>query len=950
MLKRGANKHCASGADGSQNLLSQQTQFAEMRRSTGVDSDGSQHGFVRMKLRYAPSLGARNFARIPAADPQIKAVGKGVCEPQKTPGSRMNRTPASGAANIMTSRTVLAIALFAGAAGLCLPAARVHAESVNADLKQGQAAELRGDYDTAFADYQKGQKRNPKDERFQIALTRVRITASSVHVSKGRKLEQAGDTEGALAEFLHAGEIDPSNEAAQQEIQNLRRKQGQNAPVPEEAMPIPAEEAADLSNIEAPPELKPADNEPLLLHMTEDSKVVYETVGKAAGINVLFDPDYRSTRIEVDLNNVSLRDALRIIGVMSNTFWRPVTSNTIFVAQNSPSKRRDMDEQAVQTFYLTNAWQQNDLNDVATAIRNVMPSAKAFPVQSQNAIVMRGTPDELMLAQQLIENLDKPRGEVVVDIGVLEVSKNWERNLGLSWPQQFGVALQPTCASSNNCSTSSSSSGTGTTTNTSTSPTLYNLAHLNSNNFAVTVGSATLNLLLTDDNTRILQSPRIRATDAQKATMKIGSKIPIATGSYSAPGISASAGFGYAQTQFQYQDVGVNIEMTPSVHYDHDVTLMIKIEVSAVSGQSTISGVTEPIISQRVVDQVIRLREGEASILGGIQDKQESVNWNGIPGLSAIPILKYIFGSRDHTIQDDDLVFVVVPHIVRSQELDQANLRVIDTGAGQNSIELRHDGNGNPAVVPAALPGGRPTASQGPIVESMPAQSALEAAPQMLAQLRADLGSPGGPAATARAAAPAPGAPITPPPGQQMGAPITGPIVAPPLPNATAPPSTPAAQATAPATPVGQTAAPAAAPATASVALSVPGTPVAVGTSFQVPVMLNGGADVTSVALQLQYDSTKLQLTGTTAGDLLGRDGQPTGISHVEEPPGTVVISISRPPGTHGVAGTGVVCALTFQAKAQGQSGLSLTRAAVMNSSQQQVQVGPLQPTLIVVK
>ena len=162
------------------------------------------------------------------------------------------------------------------------------------------------------------------------------------------------------------------------------------------------------------------------------------------------------------------------------------------------------------------------------------------------------------------------------------------------------------------------------------------------------MGSATLNLLLTDNNTKVLQSPRIRATDAQKATMKIGSRIPIATGSYQT-GAATALVSSLVNTQFQYQDVGVNIEMTPSIHYDHDVTLKIKIEVSAESGTETISGVTEPIISQRVVDQVIRLREGEASILGGIQNKQEDDNWTGIPGLSAIPILKYIFGSKDHT-------------------------------------------------------------------------------------------------------------------------------------------------------------------------------------------------------------------------------------------------------------------------------------------------------------
>src|SRR5579863_3101783 len=230
--------------------------------------------------------------------------------------------------------------------------------------------------------------------------------------------------------------------------------------------------------------------------MAEDAKVVYQAIAKAAGVNVLFDPDFNSKRITVDLNNVSLLDALRIVGVMSDTFWRPVTSNTIFIAQNSRTKRQELDEQAVQTFYLSNAWQQNDLNDVQTALRNVMPNAKVYGVQSQNAIVMRGTPDELLLAQQLIDDLDKARGEVVVDIAVLEVSKNWERNLGISWPSSVGVSLQPNCAATNSCSSSTSS--TSSSSSSSSNPTLFTLAHLNATDFAMTVGSATLNLLLTD--------------------------------------------------------------------------------------------------------------------------------------------------------------------------------------------------------------------------------------------------------------------------------------------------------------------------------------------------------------------------------------------------------------------------------------------------------------------
>src|ERR1019366_1712875 len=185
------------------------------------------------------------------------------------------------------------------------------------------------------------------------------------------------------------------------------------------------------------------------------------------------------------------------------------------------------------------------------------------------------------------------------------------------------VALQSPTASTSGTTTTTTT--TGTTTGTTTSPTLYNLAHLNSNNFAVTIGAATANMLLSDSNTKILQNPRIRATDSQKATMKIGERIPIATGSFQS-GVGVAAGVSpMAETQFQYLDVGVNIEITPTVHYDHDVTLKMKIEVTAQSSSVTISGVTEPIIVQKSTEEVVRLREGEANILSGILNQQDQV-------------------------------------------------------------------------------------------------------------------------------------------------------------------------------------------------------------------------------------------------------------------------------------------------------------------------------------
>ena len=776
------------------------------------------------------------------------------------------------------------IALFAVLVVVGLSSAELRAQSASSLFKRGETAEAHEDYDAAFDNYQKAYNKAPKDLHYRASLYRVRSTAASVHVTKGQKMLDAGNEQGALAEFLHAGEIDPSNEAAQQDIARVRQKHGEVTPTNETSIPQVEGKQEALDSMSAPAVLRPVSDEPLTLHMQEDAKVVYQAVGKAAGINVLFDPEFASKRIQVDLNSVSLLDALRIVGTISNTFWRPVTENTIFVVANTRARHTELDEQAVQTFYLSNAWQQNDLTDVQTAIRNVLPSAKVYAVASQNAIVMRATPDELLLAEKLINDLDTARPEVVVDIAVLEVSKNWEKTLGIAWPSSVGVALQPSCTSTNTCSTSTSTTGTSTTT----TPTLYDLAHLKATNFAVTVGSATANLLLTDTDTKILQNPRIRATDGQKAIMKIGSKIPIATGSYQT-GAATAVVSSLVNTQFQYQDVGVNIEMTPTVHFDRDVTLKIKIEVTAQSGSVTISGVTEPIISQRTVDQVIRLREGEASILGGIQDKQDTASSTGIPGLSSLPVLKYIFGSKDHTINDDELVFLVVPHVVRSQSLEQVNLRTVDTGEG-TTIQLRQisdDGTKpaakpalNPVVIPAPPP--RPPANAQPNVGTVPGESAMAAAPGALKQL-------------------------------SQAAETTGNTI-----TTKQPASDPQ-------------------PAKLSFMLTPQPGPVAPGASFQVSVVLNGGTNIAAVPLQISYDPAKLSLVNIDSGNFLSSDGQAVALVHRDDGPGTVNVVASRPPGAAGVSGTGVGCVLTFQAKANGDSVIAITRPGAVSSTQQQL-------------
>jgi len=777
-----------------------------------------------------------------------------------------------------SSLVLRALLLLSCLAGFTTAAA--HAQSAAKWDKRGAEAESRQEYDVALDAYHHALAKKPTEILYRSHYERMVFLASVGHIDRGRVLRQSGDFTGAFNEFTRASEIDPGNQTAQQELELLRQQQPAlfgpiNPVVPNEQMSRQTESLKEIDSMAGPVQLKATSDELIpAIHMVEDVKVIYQAIGKAAGFNVLFDPDYTSKRIPVDLKDVTWADALRIVGTISGTFYKPVTSNTIFVAQNTRTKRTDLDEQAVQTFYLTNSTAQNDANEVVIAIRNLLdPSVKIYLVPSQNAIVMRATPDQLLLAEKLINDLDRARPEVVVDVAVLEVNRDKVRTLGITLPQSFTLTPQ---ANPNAPAPTSSSSSTGTTV-TSSNFTLNSLAHISAQNFGVGITGGTLNALLTDTNTHILQNPRIRATDGQRATLKIGQKIPIATGSYNA-GVSTGVASIGVQTQFTYLDVGVNIDMTPTVHYDHEVTLKMKIEVSSQANTVTISGVQEPVIGQSVSEQTIQLQEGEPAILSGLITRQNNLTVSGTPGLGELPtFFKYFFSTQSKEVQSQEIVFILIPHIVRESVLSRMNTRAIDTGTG-SSIELRRQ---TPAEQALNNPAPAPVRPQ----PTGPATTAANAAAAMVSQLA------------------------------QQAEPITRPAV-PPLAED----------------------APVQAPGTSGPPISLRVVPSessqAVGSTFQVAVNLTNGHDVFSVPLQLQFNPAILQLVNVDAGEFLSRDGQPVAIVHRDEGNGLVSISSERPPKTAGVNGQGSLCTLTFKAIAAGDSSVALVKMGARNSVQ----------------
>ena len=603
-----------------------------------------------------------------------------------------------------------------------LPAAADKAKSLYDKAKD---AEARQDYEQAFEYYKQAYDLKPRDLKYRAPYERTKFLAAAAHVHRGQLLRDAGKLDEALAEFQKAQQIDPSSFIANQEVKRTQQlidesKGGQ-------ATVAPPPEALQKRVLEAPGpvELTNISGVPITLKLTEDTKNIYETVGKLAGINVLFDPDYTSRRIKIELNGVTLEEALEIIALESKTFWRPVTPNTIFVASDTPAKRKDVEQSVIKTFYLANLSQPTELQDVVNALRQILEISRIQPLPSQGAIVVRGTPDQIALAEKLVGDLDKAKPEVLVEIAVMQVSKDKMRNLGVSPPTSATVALQ-----NNITNTTTGTTTTTTTTNpngTSGTPNQINLnrlGNLNATDFTVTIPPATVTAMLTDTSTKIIQNPQVRALDGQKATLKIGDRVPVATGSFQ-PGIGGVGINPLVNTQFQYLDVGVNIDITPKIHADREVTLKVSMDVSAVTSTTNIGGINQPVIGQRKVEHEIRLREGEVNLLGGILEDSQTKSLTGIPGLANIPILKYLFSQTNTDHSENEIVFALIPHIIRAPDINELNQRAVDVGTA-SAIELRHASK--PMAAPAAPttppPTSPPPVPQPPAPQAAPAGGA----------------------------------------------------------------------------------------------------------------------------------------------------------------------------------------------------------------------------------
>jgi general secretion pathway protein D len=524
----------------------------------------------------------------------------------------------------------------------------------------------------------------------------------------------------------------------------------------------------------------------------------------------------------------------------------------------------------------------------------------------------------MALVEKLIADLDKPRAEVAVDVMVMEVSSTYIRNLsaafagtGINTSATFiprpGITtpgLQSTTSGTTSTTgTSTTTTGTTTTGTTSTGSSsvttvpLSALGRISSADYSLTtLPGATFEAVLNDSSTRVLQSPQIRAVSNVKAELKIGTKVPTASGSFQA-GASTVGVSPLVNTQFTYLDVGVNMTMQPQVMDNDEVSLHLDLDISQVNNYQNLGGISEPVIGQNKLSTDIRVKEGQVNLIGGIIQQTDSKGTTGIPGLASIPWLGRLFNSENVEKDRTELVVALIPHIVRGQSVDESNLKGVAAG---NSTQIKVSYAPQPAPQPGA---------------------AQVAAPAVDA-------SAAGIVATA--------------PRMTPGPPVTAPVLS--APPATAPPFTPSV--TPPLPPQANAAVPGGGVAHISFQ---PGTLNAqLSSAITVTLFADDVVNMTSVTSQIRFDPSILRVNNIVAGDLAQRNALTAMPSkNILNDQGVAEMSLGRGPADGPVSGSGGLFTVIFQAVGRGNTNVTVTRASMVGAGGQPLQVAPPPPLVV---
>jgi general secretion pathway protein D len=773
-------------------------------------------------------------------------------------------------------------------------------------FRRGQDAVRAGDWDAAVAYFTRAVQAEPGKAEYKISLERAMQAASREHIARARELEEKDQLDAALIAYRRAVELDATNRLAAAKAAELERTI--RARIEATRAKPEIQKLREQAKLQGAPLLDPTSREPISLTFTNSSlRDVLNTIGNVTGISVTFDQAFVDKAYSVQLDGITLEQALHQVMVANQLFYKVLNPRTIIVVPDTAAKHQQYDELVLRVFYVSHA----DVAELAQVLNTMLriPTMAVVPAilpnKTANTITVRGTAPAVEIIERLIRANDKPRAEVVIDVQILEVNRTRTRDLGLNLSSySLGLTFSPEVAP-----------GAG-------APPPFNLNTISQGvstaDFYLTVPTSVVRFLETDSHTKQIAKPQLRGAEGKELTLNLGEDIPILQTVFGAavPGGFASV----PQSSFNYRTVGVNITMTPRVTYEGEIILTLVVDSSTLGPSISVAGQDVPSFGTRKVGTTLRLREGESNLLAGLLRDDQRKILTGFPGIMRAPILRTLFGQTSDEVNQTDIVMLLTPHIVRTHELTADDLAPIFIGTQQNiglggpppliaplPVDDQPAAPAPPAAVtqPASPPGVPLPGAQGPPVaapagvppKTPPAPPGTSPVPTLVTPLPPQPAAPGAPAGPP----PAAGVPPEPaPPGTPPAAPP--PTEKPATPPAGAAPTPPAAT-------VGQVI------ITSGPEMRLGGGP------YTVPLSINNASRVSVLSLTIRFDPNVLRVRTVQDGTFMRQGGvSATFTPRIDAAAGRVDIAVTRTGDRAGASGTGLIAALLFDAVGPGGS------------------------------
>ena len=752
-------------------------------------------------------------------------------------------------------------------------------------------------WDRAVMAYSKAVSLAPDNTEYSIALSRARFRASQEHFQLGKKYLAQGQLDLAIGELQATTMLDPSNQYATDELAAAVRKWQEDR--------LSEDQKTDLEKLKekmsiigtAPPKLDPASNLPIFLKF-EDQEIgkIYDALSRVTGINFFYDDKLDLTKkVSIDVARVPFEKAMDILMLQNKHFYKVLDDNSIIIADDTRQKRQEYEDEVIQTFFLSNA----DVKDVQTILRTLLDARKIAQNTQLNSITIRDTPEKVAIAARIIEMNDKTKAELVIDVELLQINRTTLTTLGIDLTAKtFGINF----------------------TGSDGGIPLNNLKLLENRGSWVLspIPGFVLNFLKSDSDTRVVARPQLRVSEGEKANLHIGDRIPIPTTTFNT---ATTVGTNVVPiTSFTYQEVGIIIEIEPRVHHNKEVTLKILIEVSDVTGDVQAGGgVSQPIIGSREISTVIRLKDGETNLLAGLISEATRSSLSGVPGLSDIPILKRLFGSTEEEVRQIDIVLTLTPHIIRTPDIRERDLRALWIGREGNLKLKGSEGSafGSPFV---GEEGEATLRAESPI---RPVAEFLGSADLLPATLR-DVDLPG----IGFDEAPGPqevpeGAAAIEPEAEPEPEPVAAEPVTPPAVADDAAEPTSAADDTQPAPSEAEPPPPPAPAGPLELALAPPLLVARAGSDFNLVLNVSGANDLGRIIFTLEWDEALLIYRSVSAGNLFSRTGKLPSFQFQKLGNNRVRVDTSLR-GGEGATGVGPIALVRFRASAVGASELKI--------------------------